>query len=349
MSTLQTWQQFLTDQHAEFGEFRGRQAPLHFGNAAAEYQSLSTACGLVDLTGDTQIELTGKDRVQLLNNLCTNDLKQLRSGQGCEAFMLNVKGQIIGHVFLYFGNESLILHTIPGQSEALLPQIDKYTLREDVVPHDRTDEWAALLLSGPKTPEVFAAVTSTELPTELLAHTTVTLCGVEVQLCQFDWLSESGYVVRCPLNEAETLWSALVTAGAKPVGIQAAETARIERGTPSFGLDIGAKNLAQELDRDDRAISLTKGCYLGQETVARLDALGHVNRLFRGLKFPTAEVPAEGTKLGTEKPVAEVTSATFSPKLGTGLALGFVRRGHHTPGTKIPTDFGDVEVVQLPV
>lgn len=349
MTTLQTWQQFLSDQSASLGELRGWPTALNFGDSASEYQTLTSGCGLIDLTGFTEIELTGKDRVQLLNNLCTNDLKKYGPGEGCEAFMLNVKGHIIGHVYLFVTEESLLLHTVPHQADALLPQIDKYTLREDVVAEDRSQEWASLLLCGPTSEAVLSQLSATELPTQMLSHKSVSLAGVTAHIYQFDWLCENGYLLHCPLAEAETIWSALVTAGAKPVGAEAAETARIERGSPYFAVDIVAKNLAQELDRDSRAISLTKGCYLGQETVARLDALGHVNRLFRGLKFPSADLPLEGVKLGHEKPVAEVTSATLSPKLGTALALGYVRRGHEKPGTMIPTEFGDVEVVQLPV
>src|SRR5438046_8506879 len=104
---------------------------------------------------------------------------------------------------------------------------------------------------------------------------------------------------------------------------------RIEAGYPLYGRDITDKNLPQEIDRDRLAISFTKGCYLGQETVARIDALGHVNRLLRGIKFLTSAIPERGTELQSGgKVVGHVTSSCWSPGIGAPLALGFLRRGH---------------------
>src|SRR5205814_560451 len=117
---------------------------------------------------------------------------------------------------------------------------------------------------------------------------------------------------------------------------EALEMVRIEAGTPFFGQDITDKNLPQELGRDALAISFTKGCYLGQETVARIDALGHVNQTLRGLRFAGLEIPQAGADLSTpdkpDKAVAHVTSAAFSPRLAAPLALGYVRRGYEAPG-----------------
>ena len=140
-------------------------------------------------------------------------------------------------------------------------------------------------------------------------------------------------------------------AGARPCGSEAVEIARIEAGTPLFGRDITDANLPQEIARDARAISFVKGCYIGQETVARLDALGHVNRTLAGVRFAATDVPASGTELTDDsgKVAGRVTSATFSPTLGAPLALAFVRRETNTPGSKLTSAVGPAEVVQLPL
>ena len=125
---------------------------------------------------------------------------------------------------------------------------------------------------------------------------------------------------------------------------------RIESGTPLFGVDVTSDNLPQEVDRNEQAINFNKGCYLGQETIARLDALGHVNRLMVGLRFAGKNVPLPGTILKqNDKPLARITSSCWSSALECPLALGYVRRGHTTPGSQINSESLDAQVVRLPV
>jgi folate-binding protein YgfZ len=130
----------------------------------------------------------------------------------------------------------------------------------------------------------------------------------------------------------------------------AVEAARIEAGAPLFGRDITLENLPQEVGRDAQAISFTKGCYLGQETVARIDALGHVNKLLVGVKFAGDQLPAARTPLRAGgKSAGEVTSAAWSPRLGAVLALAYVKRLLAKPGTRLESDAGSAEVVALPL
>jgi folate-binding protein YgfZ len=134
------------------------------------------------------------------------------------------------------------------------------------------------------------------------------------------------------------------------VGREAFEAARIEAGFPMFGHDITENNLPQEVSRNGRAISFTKGCYLGQETVARIDALGHVNKTLVGLRYLVSQVPKVGaTILNGDEPVGTVTSATWSPKHEAPMALGYIRRGFNTPGTRLASHIGptEVEVIAL--
>jgi folate-binding protein YgfZ len=135
-----------------------------------------------------------------------------------------------------------------------------------------------------------------------------------------------------------------------PCSCEALEIVRIEQGYPWFGVDISEDNLPQEVGRNLKAISFTKGCYLGQETVARIDALGHVNKTLCGVAFNGEALPTAGLELfAADKVVGQITSACWSPKLGRPLALAYVRRGQQTPGTKLTSSLGEAEVVALPV
>ena len=167
-----------------------------------------------------------------------------------------------------------------------------------------------------------------------------------------DWIGEHSYLIAFNRENLEAIRQMLDRAGATQCGFEALDAARIEQGTPWFGRDITEQNLPQEIDRDRQAISFTKGCYLGQETVARIDALGHVNRLLRGIRFDGDVVPSSGLELRVgngQKTVGHITSACWSPKLNAPLALAFVNRGHHEPGARLESEIGSAEVVSLPI
>jgi folate-binding protein YgfZ len=159
-------------------------------------------------------------------------------------------------------------------------------------------------------------------------------------------------LVACPHDNFAGIRASLMLAGAAACGEQAFQSARIENGTPLYGADISEENLPQEIGRDQLAISFTKGCYLGQETVARIDALGHVNRTLCGVRFSCDSVPRAGTPLfsdALDKPVGQITSSCWSPRLKSPLALAFLKRGHHEPSTKLNWEGGPAEVVALPL
>jgi hypothetical protein len=192
--------------------------------------------------------------------------------------------------------------------------------------------------------------TGTDLPTALLSHCETKLSGATVFVRRVDWAGPVGFFVSGPADSAAAAQKSLVSAGAVPCGDKAVEIARIEAGTPFYGRDINDKNFPQEVGRDERAISFTKGCYLGQETVARIDALGHVNRLLVGLCFEGSEAPTPGTELRVgDKTAGTVTSSVYSPRLEAPLALGYVRREYLADDVVFGSPVGPARRVHLPL
>jgi folate-binding protein YgfZ len=322
----------------------------NFGNAGAEYDALQHAAAVVPLLDRTQIELTGPDRAAFLHNLCTNDVKRLQPGQGCEAFFTNVQGRVIGHGYVFQGAESLIFETAPGQAATLLPHLDRYLITEKVELRDRSEAYGELLVAGQAAETPLGKLTGSSAPMERLSHVEVRIGQAAAALRRVDLTGGNAFLLSAQREAIPGLWEALCAAGCVPCGLEAFEMARIENGTPIFGQDISDKNFPQELARNKQAISFIKGCYLGQETVARIDALGHVNQTLCGLKFTGSAVPQPGTELtANAKVVGHITSAAFSPGLASTLALGYVRRTHNAPGTTLESSVGQATVVPLPV
>jgi folate-binding protein YgfZ len=325
-------------------------APAENARWISEYEALVSKVGLVDLGHRTQIEIAGADRAAFLHNLTTNEIRKLSFGAGCEAFLTSVQGKTLAHVFVFVLGESLVLDTVGDQADTLLKHLDHYLVSERVTLADRSQEWAELLLAGPASQGLLAKLAGAQLPSQRLAHLPATLAGQTVWLRRSDLLGPVEFLISGHAEDIARARKALVEAGATICGHLAFEAARIEGGFPLFGGDITPKNLPQEVARDSLAISFTKGCYLGQETVARIDALGHVNKTLVGVRFAGDSVPQPSVELLAAKDVVgQVTSATWSPRLAAPLALAYVRRGSNVPGTQLNCALGPAEVVALPL
>jgi tRNA-modifying protein YgfZ len=315
----------------------------------ADYRALTEVASVADLSDRTLVELTGADRAKFLHNLCSNDILRLTPGGGCEAFLLNVKGKVAAHLFVYCSLDSLILDSSPGQGEKIIAHLDRYIIRENVDLHDRTPKVGQLLVDGPQAAALLEELGAAALP-ELLSHAAATLGGKAALVRRSGLTGADAFTVVCSREHKESLAQTLMDAGAAWRPAAAVEAARIEAGVPLYGVDITEDNLPQEVDRNDRAISFTKGCYLGQETVARIDALGHVNRTLVGLRFAPLAAPAPGKEIkSTDTIVGRVTSVAYSHRWGCAVGLGYVRQGHNVAGTRLTSSDCGVEVVPLPM
>lgn len=300
---------------------------------APDTDPFRSGAALAQLVGRSQLELAGADRLAFLHQLTTNHMKALVPGGGCETFLCDAQGKTLGHGYVFASAESLILDTTPGQAPRLLAHLDRYLIREKVRLADRTSDMAELVLAGPRAVEVLKQVGVSDPPATRCHHQDVRIGGVDVSVRRTDYAGDECFFVAVPTEHLDAVAKTLVAAGARRVSSEALDAARIEAESPEFARDISSDNLPQELARDERAISFVKGCYLGQETVARLDALGHVNRRLVRLKFPeSSSVPAVGTELIRDgKSVGRVTSSGWSALLGMPIALGFLRRSLAKP------------------
>jgi len=315
----------------------------------ADYQALTAGRGFAELPR-TVIEVRGNDRTHFLNSFCTNDVKKLAPGQGCEAFVTNHQGKTVGHGFIFCEPERLVIGTVAGQAAALIAHFDRFVISEDVTFHDLSDQVQIFLVAGSTAAATLRTLTSSDPPTEMLSFHHPPIAGCGCTLFRVPYSGADSYFIRASVDDAATVRTALEKAGARLCQADAVEAKRIEAGFPYFGRDITDENLPQEVGRNQQAISFTKGCYLGQETVARIDALGHVNRLLVGVRFQADEVPALATRLSAgDKEVGHVTSACYSPTLQSPLALGYVRRPHAKPGSNLESNQGSAEVIALPV
>ena len=317
-----------------------------------EYDWLTKAAGAVPLADRTLLEITGADRAVLLHNLTTADVRKLQPGEGTEAFFTDASGKILAYVYLFAEADRMVLETIAEQGEMLASYLDRYIFREDVQPADRTSQWSEWLIAGPEAEEVIRNLTGQEPPQKVLAHLLMEMKNVAIPVTvrKVDWTAAGGFLVQFESDQAEAVQAAITRCleqvGGGICSKEAYEIARVEAGTPEYGKDITHDNLPQEIARDAKAISFTKGCYIGQETVARIDALGHVNRTLHQVRFDGEQIPEAGTELTSEgKSAGKVTSAVYSPQFQSPLALTFVRRGHEQSGTQLDSAARQAEVV----
>jgi folate-binding protein YgfZ len=305
---------------------------------ASEYRTLTEGCGLVDRSGRGRLALTGSDRRAFLHGQVTQDIERLEPGHGAYAALLTHKGKMLSDMrVLDLGGELLLSCERAGLQE-LFNMIRRYKLGSDVEVHKRTLEMGELSLIGPEARRVAGAA---ELGPEEHDNVRAQLGAHDVVLVA----SDLGVDVFCDAEVTEGVRGALLAAGAEEVSESAAEVVRVESGRPRYGVDLDANVIPQEADLNERAVSFTKGCYVGQETVARLFYRGKPNRHLRGLRLSAPVEPGTPLRLG-EKEVGRLTSVAVSPALGP-IGLALVRR-QAEPGSTLAAGDGTAEVVELP-
>jgi folate-binding protein YgfZ len=318
----------------------------------AEHHALREGCALLDRSERGKLALTGSGAVEFLNGQVTNELADLRPGEGCYAAFLTHKGKMLGDLRILAVGEDpsgppseLLLDTERTALQGLFDMIRRFKIGYDVELHKRTVERGLLSLIGPESLSLLGAE---ESRTERLERGEQ--ANVPLELDDIGALAvrtDVGVDLICQASDTERLSSALLARGASAVCEQAAECLRVERGRPRFGVDMDDGTIPQEAGLNERAVSFTKGCYVGQETVARLHYKGKPNRHLRGLRLSAPVAPGEQLHMG-ERGVGHVGSSVQSPELGP-IALALVRREAEVGATVSVGEQGvSAEVVELP-
>jgi tRNA-modifying protein YgfZ len=320
------------------------------------YRSLIDRAAWFDRSSRARIEISGPDRAKFLHNLTTNDVKRLAEGAGQESFVTNPQGKTLAYLTLLATERAtILLRTEPESLDSLLPHLNKYGVFDEVRIENVSDGTFEFHLAGPEAGSILEELGASLPPEQDLRHGVVELSGLTVRVVRESPTGRPGFSLIGPIESAEALKRILVGLDLTEFDEASFESLRIEAGTPLSGRDVSTSNLPQEVGRDARSINFVKGCYLGQETVARLDAMGHVNRIFRGLKLEGQEIPPVGSPLTLDgKVVGAITSSAFSIGWGMPIALGYIRVAQANASTRLTTTVegvGEVaaEVSDLPM
>lgn len=322
----------------------------------AGYDALRGAVAWADLGRRTTILATGKDAVRFVDNFTTAAISKLAPGQGAEGFFTDSKGWVLALANIFRTasgtagepGDGLWIDVPAGLTHSLHEHLEHYHIREQIELVDASDDHASLLVAGPG---AAAWLTSQcgdgPLPVRVLDHVRGVIVGIPVVIARIDWAGSEGFLVRVARVDRQKLVDHLGSTGVVEAERDAVEAVRIEEGWPEPA-DIPEKTLPQELGRDARAISFTKGCYLGQETVARIDALGHVNRRFVAVAADGPMAVGAAVRSGGET-IGTITSACRSPLAGGGLGLTIALVKRLGPDAALEIEGLPARIVTVPV
>ena len=311
--------------------------------------SAGSAASWAPLPARSALLVEGADAVRFVDNFTTASLAPLAVGGGTEGFFADGRGQVIAVAALLRTPGGIWIDAAPGLAGRLHEHLEHYHIREAVSFHDATAERAAFLVHGRDAAAWLSGQAGASLPLAALAHCSADLGGMPVTIVATEWYGPGGALVITAAADADRMAAWLTATGLPQLSSAAVDAARIDAGSPEPH-DVPAKTLPQELGRGARAICFTKGCYLGQETVARLDALGHVNRRLVGIATGSAVPPAVNAEIMLDGAVVgTITSACLSPTLGEGIGLAIVHVRALADGAAPTVAGAPVRIVPLPV
>src|ERR1043166_5788043 len=355
---------------------RGRDGclvPARYGDAGAEYEAVrgGDGAGLFDLSSRGRVEVTGGEAVQFLNGMVTNDVARLEDGAWMQAAFPNPQGRLLAAARVFRTVEGFILDTEAATYERVLKSLERFAFAGDFRVRDLTEETATLSVQGARAREIVRAALGDEAARAARDRfTAAQFRGGHVASVRATHTAEDGFDLFVSASDAEALWDLLVAAGARPAGFDALEVLRVEAGVPRYGVDAGEANVVTEVLDEAEAVSYTKGCYVGQEIIARIHWRGHVAKRLAGIllegdaetasdagvkTLPGGDGRAQSTDDASAqsdgepetlegaslrapvegREVGRVTSEVFSPRLGARVALAVVKYDFLQPGTEL--------------
>ena len=315
--------------------------------ASPEYTAVrESGAGLFDLSSRGRIQVSGGEVVMFLNGLITNDMKTLAVNSWMPAAFPNVQGRLLAGVRVIHRDDGFLIDTERETRETVLKLLERFTMAGDFRVADVTGEIACLSLQGKQAADVLRGVLgdqAAQVERQQVATATIGN-GSRVDVIRATHTAEDGFDLFIDAKAVVELRDLLTGAGAQAVGPEVLESLRIEAGIARYGIDMDETNVVSETNLDD-AVSFTKGCYIGQEIIARIKYRGHVARKLTGLIVDGEPALESSARIlsAEEKEIGRITSSAFSPQLQQTIALGYVKYDFLPPGTKVKVGFDEKE------
>ena len=341
----------------------GWSIPASFGNTNEEYAAVRLGgAGLIDFSARGRLLVTGAEAVQFLNGLITNDMKTLEEHHWMPAVFPNVQGRLIASVRVIRLADSttaqkpsptFLIDTEAETRATVLKMLERFTLAGDFKVTDLTDDWAMVSLQGRDAQRILRQSFGADAEVDLHEALQLTVSGNTMTVIRATHTAEDGFDLFADKDQAEELWQVLRDAGSHPVGFEAFEILRIEGGVARHGTDMDETTIVSETNLDE-AVSFSKGCYIGQEIIARIKYRGHVAKKLTGVVFDDSMAMQHGTKLFSEdrKEIGRMTSVTVSPALDRTIGLAYLKYDYLAAETKVHAVSDEREVsgvvVELP-
>jgi folate-binding protein YgfZ len=326
------------------------------GDSLAAYQAARRGAAIIERPDRGLIVVSGADRASYLHGLFTNEIAGLKAGEGIYSAYLTPQGRMIADMWVYELGDVVLLAVLREVTATVMAKLDQFIFTEDVQLGDASETFSACAVVGPRAPQVVAQALGLPSPDAIGAlreHGNVRLSfdGQPAIVLRTTDTGVDGFDLLVARAQQERLRASLRDAGAAAADHQAAETLRIEAGVPKFHQDMDEDTIPLEAGIERRAISMTKGCYVGQEVIVRVLHRGHgrVARKLVGLTAASSAGLQPGVPVAAdEKPIGVVTSVAISPALGRAIALGYVHRDFTAPGTNVSVSGTPAVVAALP-
>jgi folate-binding protein YgfZ len=332
-----------------FIERHGFQLPAIYSDFAAEYAAATTGVGVHDATYMGRLKAIGEDGLDLLNRMSTNKVVDLAAGEGAVTVLTTDRGRIVDVLGVVNQGDHVVLLTSPGRQQAVIDWLDKYTIMEDLTIKDVSAETAMLALVGPDAAKLLG-LDSTELAQDSLTVQTVQVGGTEALVVEQPLGTLSRYWLIVKPEAAAGLWQYLSDNGAVPLGANTMDAVRVNFGVPEYGPELGEPYNPLEAGLIG-SVDFAKGCYIGQEVIARLDSYKKVQKYLVSLRFDVDANISSGDELSQDgKPVGMVTSVAPEPSEGLLRGLGYVKAASASPGARLDvagTEKGSAEILAL--
>src|SRR3954451_10314502 len=324
--------------------------------SAAAYEAARHRAAFIDRSHRGRIVVSGTERASYLQGLLTNDIAGLTAGHGCYTAYLTAQGRMIADLFVYELGDVLLLTLTAGVKDVVLAKLDQFIFSEDVQLGDVTATFAQIAVVGPASSSAAASIVAgmaeeTLRGMPLHGNARAEWSGGPVIITRIDDAGEPGFDLYVDHAQAGALKAALVQAGAVELDEATAEALRVESGAPLFGRDMDQETIPLEAGIESRAISFTKGCYVGQEVIIRVLHRGHgrVARKLVGLTIDGPDAPSPRAAIfAGGREAGHVTSSTMSPALQRPIALGYVHRDFVEPGTSVTIGSANAHVTTVP-